>query len=96
MPVDSENDPVSCWAYPARVLACLNTNRITVVVCPGQGLADGGVPYEIESSLIPLDLRIPNSEFFILIRKDTSEIVKILRHDEKADGSEFVGRYQWR
>jgi hypothetical protein len=67
----------------------MNANRITVIACPGQGLADGGVPIEIESSLIPFDLRMPNSEFMLLVRKDTSEIVKVLRLGDELDDPRF-------
>ena len=78
-----------CWLYRARVLACLNSSRITVIACPGQGLADGGVPVEIESSLVPLDLRTPNSEFSLLLRKDTGEIVKVMRLGDELDDARF-------
>jgi hypothetical protein len=83
-------DPILCWSAPARVLACLHTGRITVVFYPGQGLADGGVPYEIEALHIPIDLRIPNSEFVVLSRKDTGQVVKVLRNGESLGDSEFV------
>jgi hypothetical protein len=83
-------DPIVCWSAPARVLACLHSGRITVVLHPGQGLADGGVPYEMEASLIPMDLRIPNSEFVVLSRKDTGQVVKVLRNGESLGDSEFV------
>lgn len=76
-------------------MACLNDYRITVIVCPGQGLADGGIPYELESSLIPVDLRMPNSEFWLLMRKDTNEIVKVLRKGEKANESMFLVENPW-
>jgi hypothetical protein len=82
--------PIVCWSAPARVLACLHSDRIRVVLCPGQGLADGGVPYEIEASLIPIDLRMPNSEFVVLSRRDTGQVVKVLRKDESLGDSEFV------
>ena len=87
----ANNRPIPCSLCLARVLACLNTGRITVIACPDVGLADGGVPIEIESSLIPLNLRIPNSEFLLLMRKDTGEIVKVLRlGDELNDAKFFV------
>ena len=84
------NSAVPCWLSPARVLACLNTDRITVILCPDVGLADGGVPIEIESSLIPFDLRIPNSEFLLLMQRDTSEIVKVVRLGEEFNDPEFL------
>ena len=73
---DVKNNPVACRIYPVRVLACLTTDRITVHVHPGQGLADGGVPVEVETSLIPIDLRMPNSQLLLLMRKDTSELAE--------------------
>ncbi len=85
----NNNRRIPCWICPVPVLACLNTNRITVIAHPDQGMADGGVPMEVECSLIPLDLRIPNSEFLLLMRKDTDEIVKVLRVGEEVDGARF-------
>ena len=83
-------DSIACWSAPARVLACLHSGRITVVLFPDQGLADGGVPCEIEASLIPIDLRIPNCEFVVLSRKDTGQVVKVLRNGESLGDSVFV------
>ena len=37
---NTERNHISVRAYPARVLACLNDNRITVILCSGDGLAD--------------------------------------------------------
>ena len=85
----ANNRPVPCCLCRARVLACLNTGRFTVIACPDVGLADGGVPIEIESSLIPFDLRIPNAEFLLLMRKDSDEIVKVLRLGDDLDDPEF-------
>jgi hypothetical protein len=52
-------------------------------------MADGGIPLEIESSLVPFELRMPNSEFFLLMRKDTGEIVKVLRVGEELHDARF-------
>ena len=82
--------PIPCSVAPARVLACLRTNWLTVIVCPGQGMADGGIPIDIESSLVPFDLRMPNSDFFLLMRRDTHEIVKVLRIGEELHDARFV------
>lgn len=84
-----ENNPIPCWIAPVRVLACLRTNWLTVVAFPGVGLADGGIPMDIESRLVPFDLRMPNSEFFVLHRSDTGQIVKALRAGEELDGARF-------
>ena len=88
---DFKNDrPIPCHVVPVRVLACLRTNRLTVFLCPGQGMADGGIPLEIENSIVPFDLRMPNSEFFLLMRRDTDEIVKVLRVGEELDDDRFT------
>lgn len=84
-----DNRPVPCGKIPVRVFACLTTNRFTVLMHPGQGLADGGIPVEVATSLIPFDLRMPNAEVFILMRKDTSEIVKVLRVGEELHDARF-------
>jgi hypothetical protein len=83
-------NPVACWTSPVRVLACLNSNRLTVVLRPDQGLADGGVPCEIDAVFVPLDLRMPNSEFVLVMRRDTDEVVNVLRKGESLDDSRFV------
>ena len=82
--------PLRCLSAPARVVGCLIKDSINVIVCPGQGLADGGIHYEIKAELIPEDLRIPNSEFDILMVRDTGEIVKILRKGESPDPAGFI------
>lgn len=30
------------WRYPARILGCLRGGEITIILCAGIGLADGG------------------------------------------------------
>jgi hypothetical protein len=52
-------------------------------------LAHGDVPIEVETSLIPLDLRMPNSELLLLMRKDTSEIAEVLRVGEEMHDARF-------
>lgn len=90
------NRPIPCCIWPVRVLACLTANRITVIAYPDQGLTDGGVPMEVESSLIPLELRMPNSEFLLLMKEDASEIVKVLRIGDEVDDARFVVTNAWR
>ena len=85
-----ENDrAIPCHVVPVCVLGCLRTNRLTVYLWPGQGMADGGIPLEIESAIVPFDLRMPNSEFFFLMRQDTGEIVKVLRVGEELHDARF-------
>lgn len=73
------------WRYPARVLGCLKNGEITVIVCAGIGLADGGIQTKLSAQLIPVDLRMPNSEFDLLCDSDSGDFVKVLRKDECLD-----------
>lgn len=76
------------WRYPARVLGCLRDGEITVILCAGLGLADGGDQEELPVQMVPIDLRMPNSEFDVLFDRASGCFVKVLRKDEvcpKAD-----------
>jgi hypothetical protein len=68
--------------YPAKVLGCLRNGEITLILCPGIGLADGGQRSEIPIHAVPVDLRIPNSEFDVLQDGVSGNFVKVLRKDE--------------
>jgi hypothetical protein len=70
------------WRYPARVLGCLRNGEITVILCAGIGLADGGDRETLPSQMIPIDLRMPNSEFDVLFDRASGHFVKILRKGE--------------
>jgi hypothetical protein len=67
------------WRYPAIVLGCLQKGEITVILCFNQGLADGGKTIELPMHLIPIDLRMPNSEFDVLLDRESGCFVKVLR-----------------
>jgi hypothetical protein len=64
---------------PARVLGCLNSGEITAIFSPGHGLV---YARPIPIDWIPFDLRIPNSEFDMLIKFPGVENIRILRKDE--------------
>ena len=70
------------WRYPARVLGCLRAEELTVIFCPGVGLADGGVEAGLPMHRIPFDLRMPNSEFDVLCEQTTGNFVRVLRKGE--------------
>ena len=48
---------------PAKVLGCLRTGKLTVILFQGVGFVNGGLVTEIFIELVPLDLRMPNSQF---------------------------------
>ena len=64
---------------PARVLGCLKSSEITVIVSPGHGII---IARPIPTGFIPSDLRMPNCEFDILTRFPGVEMVRILRRNE--------------
>ena len=64
---------------PARVLGCLKSGEITVIVATGGSIV---VTEPIFIGWIPRDLRMPNCEFDILIKSPGGQRVRILRRDE--------------
>jgi len=67
---------------PARVLACLSRNRITVILHPDIGAAGGGTRIEIPIEAVPPDLRMPNSEFDVLFDPEAWAYTKVIRKDD--------------
>jgi hypothetical protein len=70
------------WRYPATVLGCVRNGEITVILCAGIGLANGGTRTELPIQMIPADLRMPNSEFDVLLDRTSGNFVKVLRKDD--------------
>lgn len=70
------------YRYPAQVLGCLATGEITVILCAGVGLANRGRNVELPAHLIPVDLRMPNSEFDVLLDRHSGSFSKVLRKAE--------------
>ena len=65
-----------------KVLGCLRNRQITVIVLPGNGFVDRGLLEELPVSMIPFDLRMPNSEFDILLNRTTGCFTQVLRKGE--------------
>jgi hypothetical protein len=53
---------------PAKVLACLRTGEITVIIFPSGGM--GTQLWVLPVGMVPFSLRIPNSEFDIIMGFD--------------------------
>ncbi|MBD2446682.1 hypothetical protein H6G76_05775 [Nostoc sp. FACHB-152] len=51
---------------PVQVLGCLRPGIITVIAFPGNGFVDGGLLMEVPTEIIPVELRMPNSEFIVV------------------------------
>ena len=73
------NEPENTLKFPAKVLASLRPGFLTVFIGYGQGLADGGIPYEVPIDDIPFDLRLPNSEFTAIIDPANRQIIGVER-----------------
>ncbi|HEY9300279.1 MAG TPA: hypothetical protein VIQ31_28740 [Phormidium sp.] len=67
---------------PVQVLGCLRNGEITVILFSGIGLVDGGILEVLPAYMIPVDLRMPNSQFDVLFDRVSGEFVKILRNTD--------------
>ena len=69
------------WRFSARVLGCLNSRKIAVLVRDDEP-AMGERQIEISSELIPFDLRMPNSECDLMFDRHLRRFVKALHINE--------------
>lgn len=67
---------------PVRVLGCLSRTTITVILCPDIGLADGGNRTNVLIGAVPLDLRMPNSEFDMIFDCQQRSCTRVVRKGE--------------
>jgi len=65
---------------PAVVFGCLLPRELRIIVHPGVGLADGGVPWNVPVDLIPPDLRMPNTPLWLKL-DDEMNILEVWRRD---------------
>lgn len=63
----------------ARVLGYVSPNYLRIIMAPGVGLADGGIHNDLPLELVPPELRIPNSEFFVYLDVVQHEFVGVER-----------------
>lgn len=66
---------------PVQVLGCLRPGIITVIGLPGNGFVDGGFLMEIPTEVIPVELRMPNSEFIVVCDRKNEDFIQILTKD---------------
>ncbi len=71
--------PDGMMRLPTRVIGCLRPGFPRVHIGPGIGLLDGGVPTEIPVGLVPGDLRMPNSEFTVVLKPDHRGVITVER-----------------
>ncbi len=66
---------------PASVIAVLSRTHIRILLLPGYGLADGGVPCDIPIDMVPLDLRLPNT--LLTATMVNGNITSVCRRDDR-------------
>ncbi|MEH2202612.1 MAG: hypothetical protein V7K53_00835 [Nostoc sp.] len=66
---------------PVQVLGCLRPGIITVIAFPGAGMLDGGLLMELPTEIIPVELRMPNSEFIVVCNRQSGEFTQVLPKD---------------
>lgn len=64
---------------PARVSHVVNRSTIQLIVLPGVGLADGGIPRDVPLELVPLALRMPNT--MLTVKMEGGAIVEVRAQD---------------
>ena len=62
-----------------KVIASLYPGYIRVIIGYSYGHIDGGFTRDISIKNIPQDLRMPNSEFILVMNRKTSETIRIKR-----------------
>ena len=62
---------------PAKVLGYLRPGYLRVIVLPGYGMVDGGVHRDVPLDLVPLDLRLPNSEFMLFLDRTAGGFIGV-------------------
>lgn len=66
---------------PAIVFASLAPGSIRIHLLPGNGLADGGVLRDVDTSIVPPQLRLPNTLLWARLDQGL-DIVEVWRRDE--------------
>jgi hypothetical protein len=65
---------------PAVVFACLVPGEIRIILHPGVGLADGGAPRDVPVSIIPPELRMPNTALWVQL-DDGMNVLRVWRRE---------------
>jgi hypothetical protein len=55
----------------AEVLAVLSKETIRLILAPGEGLADGGVHFDVSLELVPSPHRLPGTKLWVQIDSDS-------------------------
>lgn len=72
-------EPESRCRHRAKVIGCLRSGFVTIVLGHGLGLSDGGIATDIPIDLVPFDLRTPNSVFAVVLDPGSGRVVRVER-----------------
>ena len=71
---DSENETDF---INAQVIGFPEPGQIRLLIGPGSGFLDGGVPVDISLDLVPAELRVDGQMVIAVFHKDTLEILAV-------------------
>jgi hypothetical protein len=66
---------------PGEVFACLLPGELRIIVCPGVGHVDGGVPWNAPLDRVPAELRMPNTRLWLHV-DDAMNVLRVSRREE--------------
>ena len=61
----------------ATVIGCLMPGCVDVILGQGIGMLDGGVATQLPIDLVPFSLRMPNTEFIVVLDVQSHEVVAV-------------------
>jgi hypothetical protein len=67
-------------SVPAEVVACFIPGELRIVIHPGCGLADGGVPRDIPLELVPQELQLPNTRLWVQL-DDKMKVIRVWKRN---------------
>ena len=66
---------------PAQVFGSFIAGELRIVVLPGNGQVDGGVPWNIAVDQVPPHLRMPNTRLWLRLDRQMN-VLKVWQRDE--------------
>lgn len=67
---------------PGQVFACLVPGELRILLFPGLGIVCGGAPRDIPMTLVPFELRMPNTKLWVQMDAELN-IIRVWRRDEE-------------
>jgi hypothetical protein len=71
---EEKPDMNRCWA---RVIGCVTPGCVDVIVGPSIGMLDGGIHTQLPIDMVPIALRMPNTEFIVVLDPRLHKIVAV-------------------